>query len=112
MPNLGWAFISGAAGGTPGGSDEQVQYNEGGSFGGSEKFTFDYNNDKLELTGTLKVTELVTAMGFGNATNIASSTTVPTSHNFVLWGPITIDPGIGFVIDAGANVKIKDISDV
>ena len=49
-------IISGAAGGggggggTPGGSNTQVQFNDGGSFGGSPAFTF--NGSTVTITGT------------------------------------------------------------
>jgi len=35
---------SGGGGGTPGGADTNVQYNDGGSFGGDSNFTWDKNN--------------------------------------------------------------------
>lgn len=37
---MGWSACSGG-GGSPGGADTQIQYNNGGAFGGSAKFTFD-----------------------------------------------------------------------
>lgn len=44
-----------SGGGTPGGSDTQVQYNDGGSFGGDANFTFDETNDDLTVS-TVSVT--------------------------------------------------------
>lgn len=41
--------LSTAGGGSPGGSDTQIQFNEGGSFGGSENFT--WNGTMLNVTG-------------------------------------------------------------
>ena len=52
-------IISGAAGGggggggTPGGSNTQVQFNDGGSFGGSPAFTFDGSTVTITGTGLL-----------------------------------------------------------
>ena len=40
----------GGGGGTPGGSNTQIQFNDGGSFGGSPAFTF--NGSTVTLTGT------------------------------------------------------------
>ena len=40
-------FIGGGGGGTPGGSDTQMQYNDGGSFGGTTGLTWD---DSTNLT--------------------------------------------------------------
>lgn len=37
------------SGGTPGGSDTQVQYNNGGSFGGSANLTWDSNDSLLQI---------------------------------------------------------------
>lgn len=53
-----------AAGGTPGGADTQVQFNDGGAFGGDASFVWDKTNNRLgigntpstelEVTGTVK----------------------------------------------------------
>ena len=44
--------ITGGGGGTPAGSDTQIQFNDGGSFGASPDFTYDSSNDKLILTSS------------------------------------------------------------
>ena len=44
-------------GGTPGGNNQSVQYNDGGSFGGDSYFTWDDTNLKLTITGSLYLTE-------------------------------------------------------
>lgn len=41
----------GGAGGSPGGSDTQVQFNDGGSFGGDAHFTFNKTTDTLHVHG-------------------------------------------------------------
>ena len=41
------AYVDDNAGGSPGGSDTQVQFNDGGSFGGSADFTWDDTNLQL-----------------------------------------------------------------
>lgn len=41
--------INSTGGGTPGGSDTQVQYNNGGSFGGSANLTWDSNDSLLQI---------------------------------------------------------------
>jgi len=47
-----WDNIGGGGGGgTPGGSDTQVQFNDGGSFGGDAGFTYDKTTDSLTLAG-------------------------------------------------------------
>ena len=45
-----WEAASGG-GGTPGGADTQVQFNDGGAFGGDSGFTFDKTNNTLGLGG-------------------------------------------------------------
>ena len=43
----------GVGGGTPGGSDTQVQFNDSGAFGGDAGFTYNKTTDILSLTGGL-----------------------------------------------------------
>jgi hypothetical protein len=50
--NTSWATVSG--GGTPGGSNTQVQFNNSGSFGGSANFTWDGTNVQLGTQGALR----------------------------------------------------------
>jgi len=53
-----WEDITAAAAATPGGSDTQIQYNNGGAFGGIDKFTWD-DTDLTVVSGTvLNVTEI------------------------------------------------------
>jgi hypothetical protein len=71
---LEWATISGTL--TPGGSNTQVQFNDGGVFGGSASLTFDktlgilsattFTGDGSTLTGLTK-----SQVGLGNVTNNA-----------------------------------------
>jgi hypothetical protein len=50
-------FIStGGGSGTPGGATTQVQFNDGGAFGGSEKFTFNKTTGLTTLTGSFEIT--------------------------------------------------------
>ena len=49
--------VSGSGGGgTPGGSDTNVQFNNGGSFGGDANFTWDTANSGLNISGSLTAT--------------------------------------------------------
>ena len=43
----GWTAIGGGGGGTPGGSNTQIQFNNAGSFGGSSTFTYDLTTMKF-----------------------------------------------------------------
>jgi len=46
-----WSAISTGAGGTPGGVDTNVQFNDGGNFGGNANLTFDKTVSKVTLQG-------------------------------------------------------------
>lgn len=48
----GTTLSSSGGGGTPGGSNTQVQFNDGGAFGGDADFTWDKTNNLLAVTGT------------------------------------------------------------
>jgi hypothetical protein len=48
-----WATPAGG-GGTPGGSNTQIQFNSSGSFGGSANFTWDGTNVQIGATGSLR----------------------------------------------------------
>lgn len=47
--------ISGGGGGTPGGSDTQIQYNNAGAFAGSSAFTFSTATNTVTLGGELNI---------------------------------------------------------
>lgn len=62
MSRFGWAFVNDivtGSGGSPGGSDKQVQFNSGSAFSGSSNFTYDYTTNTLYLTGTLRADSLI-----------------------------------------------------
>ena len=64
--------ISGG-GGSPGGSDTQVQFNSGSSFGGSSNFVFDYSSgtNQLKVTGSISGSGTAT---FGAVTTDGAAT--------------------------------------
>ncbi len=57
--NLGYPVISSTGGGggsgSPGGSDTQVQFNDGGSFGGDAGMTYNKTTDTLTLAGAINM---------------------------------------------------------
>ena len=82
------------AGGSPGGSDTQIQYNDGGSFGGSSVMTFDDTASAEQVlfsssssTALLKIEQT----GAGNAFEIHDST-APDNNRFEVdqYGNVTI----------------------
>ena len=60
--------ITGGGGGTPAGSNTEVQFNNSGAFGASSKLTFDDTNDRLDLKGNFRGGNI----GRFNWNNIAS----------------------------------------
>ena len=53
--NLSWVEQSGG-GGTPGGTNTQIQFNDGGTFGGNANLTFDKVTSVLTVTGNIAAT--------------------------------------------------------
>lgn len=72
--NLTWATVSSGVATTPGGSNTQVQYNDDGSFAGTDAFTFD------NTTNTLSVTNIVGSFtgNISQVDDIAAATGEPT----------------------------------
>tara|TARA_B100000424_G_scaffold267110_1_gene259322 strand:- start:1095 stop:2243 length:1149 start_codon:yes stop_codon:yes gene_type:complete len=50
------SLASGGGGGTPGGSNTQVQFNDGGSFGGDSDLVWNSTTNALTINGTLNAT--------------------------------------------------------
>ena len=59
-----WAAPPGGGGGTPGGIDTQVQFNDGGNFGGDAGLTYNKTTDTLSA-GTLALTNALTVSNGG-----------------------------------------------
>jgi hypothetical protein len=59
---------SGGGGGTPGGNDTEVQFNDGSTFGGDAKFTWDKSTSTLTVDGKLTVTGLIDPTGIAFTT--------------------------------------------
>ena len=67
----------------------------------------------LQFDGSsLVVQGAVNANIVSNAAALASDTIVATGYNSLMLGPITVNAGIVLTIQAGAVLKIKDISDI
>jgi len=54
-----------AGGGTPGGSNSQIQYNDGGSFGGSGRLTFDDVTGLTSISGQVNISGNIFALRSG-----------------------------------------------
>lgn len=85
--NLYWTAGGGGGGnGNPGGSNTQIQYNNGGTFGGSPVFTIDAPNANVRLAGNLTTNTFT--MGSGvyefSRSNVYFATTSDTSTQTLL----------------------------
>lgn len=104
-------------GGNPGGSNTQVQYNNGGEFGGSSNFTFDSATNLLTVTGNIAASNanlgnIVTAnylvssagcVSIGNGTIAVSGTDAGIFNTFV----DDINLGIAAnIVMGGANTSV------
>jgi hypothetical protein len=99
--NLTWAaFLTGSVvAGTPGGSNGQIQFNDGGTtFGGSSDFVYNAANSYYALTGNLSViTGSITGNTIGPHTgtigattpNTGAFTSITVSNNATITGNIT-----------------------
>jgi len=76
--------IGGGGGGTPIGNNGEIQYNNGGSFGGVDKLTFDGTN----LVGTGSFTGSFTGQFNGSITTAA---TASFATNFTIANTLTLD---------------------
>jgi len=90
--------------GKPGGANTDVQYNNGGVFGGSDLFTWDNANGVLNVVGSVQGSVVLSENGlFVNANNVANTYTLPDGFNAVSAGPITISPGANIIINPGSR---------
>ena len=79
----GWVYGPGGAT-TPGGSDKQIQFNDGGSFGGDADLTFDKAASTLIVTGSVRITETFYGDGSGLTGVTASAVNVADGPEFAL----------------------------
>ena len=60
--NLTWTAQTGGTGnGTPGGANTQIQYNDGGAFGGTAGFIFDNTSNVLSVPGNVSAGNVLTS---------------------------------------------------
>src|SRR5215813_6065327 len=109
-------FSQGGGGGTPGGSNQQLQYNNSGAFGGIAGSTWD--GTTLTLPGFF-VTKYNTNFGYKayqgrSAAGITRSTTVTYFAPMIIEGSITIDKlGTGVsTTSAGGNFQLAIYNNV
>lgn len=66
-----WVAQSGG-GGSPGGSDTQIQFNDSSAFGGDADFTWNKTTNTLYLGGTYLLSEAANTLALRNSTNAQS----------------------------------------
>ena len=109
--NLSWTEqLAGTPGnGLPGGANTQIQFNDGGFFGGTTGFTFDKVSGAVAIPGTVSVSNTVTAtrlisnIATGTAPFTVTSTTQVANLNVATAGLATFATTANSV--AGANVS-------
>lgn len=85
--NLYWTAGGGGGGnGNPGGSNTQIQYNNGGTFGGSSAFTFNQATNNVQIAGNLISNAFVMGSGIYefSHSNVFFATTSDTSTTTLL----------------------------
>lgn len=90
----------GGDGGTPGGSDTQVQFNDGGSFGGDSGLTYNKATDSITIGGGLTA-----AVSSNQDVNIGNSSTGDIAIGNSSTGDIAIgDTSIGSITLGSSNI--------
>lgn len=87
-----WA-AGGGGGGAPGGSDTQIQFNDGGSFGGDAGFVYNKTTDSVTVTGAI-----VAASGRAGV----------TSAGRFYSNPNTPDAGVGNFVAGDASLTLSN----
>lgn len=104
-----WTTI--AAGGTPGGANTQIQYNNAGAFAGSAKFAWDDGSNRLTVgaaTGSATITAPVNPSGTGSASNLTiSAGSVTGSNTTGAGGGLFLFGGAPNGANFGGTVTIK-----
>lgn len=90
--NLSWTAQTGGGGGTPGGSNTQVQFNDGGAFGASANFTFNKSTNTLSATNVTGNGSGLTAITGANVTGtVANANYSTTSGSSTTAATVTVN---------------------
>jgi hypothetical protein len=114
--NLSWMPGSGGGGGgSPTGSNQQVQFNDGGSFGGNGHFTYDYVAQALTVSGIIYANTVVAnSQGkfdgtIGSITpGVATFSSVTVNNNVTIAHTLTANKVLSTSNGAGENYKVGD----
>ena len=102
---LSWVAQSGGGGGgTPGGSDTQVQFNDAGSFGGDAGFTYNKTTDVATLGGLLlSGLTASSAVATDGSKNLVSVTNTGSGNNVLATSPTLTTPVLGVATATSIN---------
>jgi len=100
--NLDWVAQSGGGTGSPGGSNTQIQYNDGGSFGGNTGFTFNELTGNVAIPGNLTVAGNIVGTFNSNFANYAGNVTVSNQPNITSVGTLANLSVTGYI--EGGNI--------
>lgn len=91
-----WATPAGGGGGTPGGSDTQVQFNDAGAFGGDAGLTYNKTTDVL-TAGNIIDSGLTasSAVATDGSKQLVSVTNTGTGNNVLATSPTLVTPILG-----------------
>lgn len=98
-----------APGGSPGGSDTQVQFNDSGAFGGDAGLTYNKTTDALTLAGLLNISGAAAGqIQFPASQNASSNANTLDDYEEGTWTPsITGDAGSGATYGSQAGIYVK-----
>jgi Ni,Fe-hydrogenase III small subunit len=112
-------LLAGGGGGTPGGANTNVQFNDGGVFGGTAGLTFNKTTNAVATTGTFSATGNVTANNgmFTNIVNVASHTGAVvsvtgnvTANNGMFTNIVNVASHTGAVVSVTGNITGGNVS--
>ena len=109
--NLSWYEVQatgGGGGGTPGGANTQIQFNDNGSFGGQNGFTFDKTSNAVTANGNVTATNFITS---GTSGNIIGANNV-RANSFIANSNVLIQSGTGYYINISGNTSSTNSYDL
>lgn len=107
--NIAWSASGGSGNGVVGGSNTQVQFNDGGLFGGSPNFTFNNTSNLLSVTSAnigntiINNTGIFTPGAYADITgaNLISTVTINASNGANLGNSVIANYFIGNALTSG-----------
>lgn len=112
--NLSW--ITGGGGGSPGGGNTQIQFNDNGVFGGNAALTFNKNTNNVQIAGNLIANSFTMGAGvykFCTSNVYAATTSSPANNQIIFETPAANLSGLDFhIISTDVPGNIRQISKI